>query len=235
MAEWTVMLHGKLIKRFTIGEGQRLTIGRGKEADIVIDNTAISRLHVALELREGIHFVSDLDSLNGTWVNRKQLDSRQPVSPLDSIEFGKFKLAMAEFAEEESSRPSSSIATPHMDMDNATVFVSQSKGEKTIPQFRPRSDSYRLIVLDDKTPPTIISLDGKNSIKIGADTSCDLIISAWFVAKAQCYIIGREKKFYLVPQSSWVGTYVNEQKVKSEYLLRPGDLIKIRRTLIRFE
>lgn len=235
MAEWTVMLHDKIIKRFTIGEGERLTIGRGKEADVVIDNTAISRLHVALELRDGVYFLSDLESLNGTYVNRKQVGSHEPVSPLDTIEFGKFKLAMAEFVESDDPVMTSSTATPHMDMEDATVFVSQPKGPKPKAQFHPKSDTHRLSLVEGDLVPTALSLEGKNSVKIGTDPSSDLRLSGWFIAKAQCYIIRREQKFYLVPQASWVSTFVNDQKVKSEHLLLPGDLIKVRRTIIRFD
>ena len=57
MEEWTIMLQERPIKTFAIEEGGRVTIGRGAEADVVIDNTAISRVHAALELQNGVYFV----------------------------------------------------------------------------------------------------------------------------------------------------------------------------------
>jgi hypothetical protein len=49
MDEWAIVLNDRIIKRFSIEEGQSLTIGRGQESDIVVDNTAISRQHCSLE------------------------------------------------------------------------------------------------------------------------------------------------------------------------------------------
>ena len=72
MAVWAIKLHDKVVKQFAIDEGERLVIGRSSEADVVVDNTAISRKHTALERRNGVYFLEDLGSLNGTWSTAKR-------------------------------------------------------------------------------------------------------------------------------------------------------------------
>ena len=48
-------------------------IGRGEDAQIVIQNPAVSRHHVRLTYQAGNYFVEDLGSANGTFVNGQRL------------------------------------------------------------------------------------------------------------------------------------------------------------------
>ena len=60
MNEWKITLQDRPVQEFRIEDGQTLVIGRGAEADVVIDNTAISRRHASVQLLNGACFVSDL-------------------------------------------------------------------------------------------------------------------------------------------------------------------------------
>ena len=54
---------------------ERLTIGRSPEADIFLDDVTVSRRHARL-LRQGKGFaIKDEGSLNGTFVNRRRIES----------------------------------------------------------------------------------------------------------------------------------------------------------------
>ncbi|MAG32753.1 MAG: GGDEF domain-containing protein [Deltaproteobacteria bacterium] len=65
------VIHGKELLRFiTIPEGQEVVIGRGAEADLVLDDPSISRRHALVRhIGEGQITVHDLHSTNGTAVN----------------------------------------------------------------------------------------------------------------------------------------------------------------------
>lgn len=235
MADWTITLHDKIIKSFSIDEGGEISIGRGTECDVTIDNTAISRRHVALTLSNGVYFISDLGSTNGTFVNGKKISAEEMVSIDDTIEFGKFRLVQAPEGIE-AENMASSIASQDMDTEDETIFVTKaSEKPQQKRQFKPKAKGPLLKVIQGNGTPPELSLAGTSSIKIGKDPSCDLIITGWFVGAAQCYIIKRENNFCLVPQKSWAATCINDSKVTSEHTLRPGDIIKIRSTLIRFD
>lgn len=234
MADWTINLHDTTIKTFSINEGQTITIGRGKECDISLDNTAISRQHTSLSLHSGIYFVSDMGSTNGTFVNGKKIEADEPVSENDTIVFGKFTLTPLIHGET-SVRVAASVSVDTMDLDEATVFVSNKKQTPPVQQFKQKSVGPRITVVRGDASPQTLSLGGTSSVKIGKDPSCDMVIQGWFVAKAQVYLIKRDTSFILIPQRSWAGTYVNDCKITSEHTLRPGDIITIRGTTLRFE
>jgi pSer/pThr/pTyr-binding forkhead associated (FHA) protein len=234
MTDWTIKLHDTIIKTFSIKEGQTITIGRGQECDISIDNTAISRQHISLCMNSGIYFVSDLGSTNGSFVNGKKIDIDEPVSESDTIIFGKFILTPADVMGSPS-RVSASVSTDMMDIDAETVFVTGKKQPPASHQFKAKGTEPKLTVIGGNASPKILPLAGSSSLKIGNDPSCDLVIAGWFVSKAQAYVIKRDSAYLLVPQRSWVGTYVNDCKISSEKILRSGDIISIRGVSLRFD
>ncbi len=236
MEEWTIMLQERPIKTFSIKNGERVTIGRGSEANVVIDNTAISRVHAALEMLNGVYFISDLKSLNGTMVNGEKVSEMVPVSPNDTINIGKFRLVPATTGDRQASS-SSSVAS--MDLDDETVFVTSKKGTSgTSTAKQPLSDNAKegpfIVVLQGHAHPPRLSIKGKSSIKIGKDASCEVVVGGWFVAAAQCYIIKRDEKFYIVPQRSWASTNLNGLQIKEERPLHLGDIIEIRSAKLQF-
>jgi hypothetical protein len=72
-------------------EGERLTIGRRPESDIFLDDVTVSRDHALIVRRGGEHHLDDLGSLNGTYVNRRRIDSHR-LEDGDEIQIGKYKL-----------------------------------------------------------------------------------------------------------------------------------------------
>jgi pSer/pThr/pTyr-binding forkhead associated (FHA) protein len=231
MAVWAIKLHDKVVKQFAIEDGERLVIGRSSEADVVVDNTAISRKHTALERRNGVYFLEDLGSLNGTMVNGKKIDSCVQLFDDDVIEVGKFLLLPAEALKD---AKFVSQSAP-LDYGDETVFVNRGL-RSAAPKAKEKGKApHHLMVIKGNGSPAEVPLLGRSSVKIGKDINCDLRVTGWFVAQAQCYVINRDKKFYLVPQRSWTKTTVNGIAVREERELLKGDIIQIRGVQIRFE
>ena len=121
MTEWIISLGDKVIKRFNIKEGWNLTIGRGAEADVIVDNTAISRQHTSIQLRDDSYMLTDLGSLNGTFVNGERIKDTVFVSNRDNIKLGKFELAIAK--DDENSEASISSYGAHPDTEDKTIII----------------------------------------------------------------------------------------------------------------
>jgi hypothetical protein len=67
------------------------TAGRHPESDIFLDDVTVSRRHAEFH-REGNGFsVSDVGSLNGTYLNRERIETA-PLAGGDEVQIGKFRL-----------------------------------------------------------------------------------------------------------------------------------------------
>jgi FHA domain len=71
--------------------GERMTIGRSPEAEIFLDDVTVSRNHALLVARRDGLYIDDLGSLNGTYVNRRRIESHR-LQNGDELQVGKYKL-----------------------------------------------------------------------------------------------------------------------------------------------
>ena len=85
---------GRAGESFSI-EGERMTIGRSPDAGVFLDDVTVSRNHALLVRRRDGLYLDDLGSLNGTYVNRRRIESHG-LDDGDEIQIGKFKLSYLE-------------------------------------------------------------------------------------------------------------------------------------------
>ena len=72
-------------------QGERTTIGRSPDCPVFLDDVTVSRKHAVLVERDGRWFVEDQGSLNGTFVNRRRVESAE-LSDGDELQIGKYRL-----------------------------------------------------------------------------------------------------------------------------------------------
>jgi hypothetical protein len=75
--------------------GARTRIGRSPECEIFLDDVTVSRNHAVLAARDGGYFVEDQESLNGTFVNRRRIDSVR-LEDGDELQIGKYRMSFVE-------------------------------------------------------------------------------------------------------------------------------------------
>jgi hypothetical protein len=73
-------------------DGDRLTVGRRPDSDIFLDDVTVSRDHAVLVRRGEHYYLDDCGSLNGTYVNRRRIESHR-LTDGDELQVGKYKLA----------------------------------------------------------------------------------------------------------------------------------------------
>ena len=71
--------------------GARRATGPPPEAEVFLDDVTVSRDHAVLVRRSGAWFLDDSGSLNGTYVNRRRVDSHK-LEDGDELQIGKYKL-----------------------------------------------------------------------------------------------------------------------------------------------
>lgn len=88
-----------LIVRRGPGAGARFLLdsaeseaGRQPKCDIFLDDITVSRHHVKFLRSDGEIAVQDLGSLNGTYINRRLIDSKVLLQPGDEVQIGKFRM-----------------------------------------------------------------------------------------------------------------------------------------------
>ncbi len=75
--------------------GARTRIGRSPDCEIFLDDVTVSRNHAVLVEHDGVFSVEDLGSLNGTFVNRRRIDSAK-LENGDELQIGKYRLTFVE-------------------------------------------------------------------------------------------------------------------------------------------
>lgn len=65
-----------------------LTIGRGKDVSLTLSHQLVSRKHCRIFTENDLLHVEDLNSLNGTYVNNKQIDGIQTLEPGQLLTLG---------------------------------------------------------------------------------------------------------------------------------------------------
>jgi serine phosphatase RsbU (regulator of sigma subunit) len=79
-------LHGEPY-RFAL-EKDVITIGRSKKNDLVLADQWLSRIHAEIRRENGRHYIRDLESRNGTYVNGMRLSQKVPLQNGDVVTLG---------------------------------------------------------------------------------------------------------------------------------------------------
>ena len=73
-------------------ENESTTVGRSPDCDVFLDDVTVSRRHAQVLRRDGQFVIEDKGSLNGTFLNRRRIESHRLVDG-DELQVGKYKLA----------------------------------------------------------------------------------------------------------------------------------------------
>jgi pSer/pThr/pTyr-binding forkhead associated (FHA) protein len=76
--------------RFLIAQ-ETVSVGRSPESEIFLDDVTVSRSHAVIERKASGFSLTDLGSLNGTYINNQSLKT-SPLKCGDEIQIGKFHL-----------------------------------------------------------------------------------------------------------------------------------------------
>ena len=74
-----------------VPRGARTTIGRSPDCDVFLDDVTVSRNHAVLVDQDGRFLIEDEGSLNGTYVNRRRVETAE-LEDGDELQIGKYRL-----------------------------------------------------------------------------------------------------------------------------------------------
>jgi FHA domain len=71
--------------------GDKALIGRSPECDVFLDDVTVSRRHAELTRDGKVFTIRDLGSLNGTFVNKRRIES-SVLEDDDEVQIGKYRM-----------------------------------------------------------------------------------------------------------------------------------------------
>jgi pSer/pThr/pTyr-binding forkhead associated (FHA) protein len=72
-------------------ESERISVGRAPECEVFLDDVTVSRKHAVITQRGDGYTIEDEGSLNGTYVNRRRVETAN-LEDGDEVQIGKYKL-----------------------------------------------------------------------------------------------------------------------------------------------
>ncbi|MGE0435180.1 MAG: FHA domain-containing protein [Planctomycetota bacterium] len=196
-----------------------LTVGRGSTCDLIIEGKKVSNTHTRFETLGDESWVSDLESTNGTFVNRRKLEPMQPVRIKhgDIIEVGEYRL---------------SFKVPH------EIRVEQAQAEST----SVRSDLDRGYIARHTLrfvagPRKGERVQMTERLTIGRHSYNNLNLLGEKVSNYHAEIVVAGQHFLLRDLKSTNGSYVGGRTVRpgKDRRLSHGDLISIGEHVMVFE
>lgn len=130
-------------------------------------------------------------------------------------------------------------ADPDIAVENVKIYTAYSQADemdgKTAPQLIPHSEapepvpSNAYFIIDAKEHVRLT----KSVISVGRRSSSDVVIKDPMVSRDHLQLRAQKCRYVLFDLSSTGGTYVNNKTVKS-VVLKPGDVIRVGRTILIF-
>jgi FHA domain/zinc-ribbon domain len=76
-------------------DAEETTVGRSPDCDVFLDDVTVSRRHAVVTKSAGGVEIRDLGSLNGTFLNRRRIESAA-LTDGDELQIGKYRLTFLE-------------------------------------------------------------------------------------------------------------------------------------------
>ena len=231
----------KLIGEFSIAENKKLTIGRLKTNDVVIDNLAVSGNHAKIFHHEKGFVLTDLKSKNGTFVNQKRVKAYL-LKHKDIITIGKHILIYDNLRAVKSEAGSATTANSPQSLEwissDKTMFMDTAQHKKMLGKKVPKPDKKTAVAVVKYLSGGTGELDlNKSVITIGKDTDSDIVISgnfSFFMGKTAATIAKTVNNYRLRYVGGFPKPKVNRNIIKNYIILHDGDIIEIGPVKLQF-
>jgi pSer/pThr/pTyr-binding forkhead associated (FHA) protein len=242
LAKLQLIFDGKIKQEYDLNKSET-SIGRHSSNDIVIDNRGISGRHALIQLSDDKYVLKDLDSTNGTKLNGKKISVAE-LSHGDHINLFKHTLnfvliSAQQETQQESAVPSHSSdsvdpdATIMLDAKHINHMVSNYKTDKKVEKKSGKNNEFinqPVLEVTSADEVSTIALSNK-PILIGKKANCHINTRGWLFAPAISAVIKKDMSgMYTIKPETVIK--LNGKKTKDKQILKNGDRILIRNTLI---
>jgi pSer/pThr/pTyr-binding forkhead associated (FHA) protein len=246
MPNITLSFKKNMIERFRLERGQKLSIGRYKDNDVVIDNLGVSGRHASIDSIDNRFLLVDLQSKNGTFVNEK-IVTAHPLRDKDRISIGKHTLV---FNYDEEEKPddedaekleellfiayneANGIGEQLGDMDRTMMLDTESYRNLLAKNAPKKTESVGVLSFLDSSG-TEIQLT-KSVTGIGRAGRSDVVVRGIFFKGTAATISKMPKGYYINNMGGFFKPKVNGVPIKESVLLNDLDTVKVGFTKMKF-
>jgi len=238
-----------MLKEIALGD-RAITVGRGPDNDIHIDNLAVSTHHAKIYKDAGRVIIEDLQSLNGTFMNNQRI-TKSFLKIGDKILIGKHHILLDDTISGEAPAAAPKMAAPKIQetvmldakarkalLDQALaaqkagqVAESRPGGTAVAAPVPPRVKVPTLVVMGGRTDQPEYQLTGK-LIVIGKSDMATIKLKGWFKPKVAAQINKRDDGFYIGKGDKVPA--VNGLPISGPTRLNEGDVIEVAGVKLNF-
>ncbi len=246
--------HGRdRLRSIPVSGKDRIVIGRGQTAHVVLDNPAVSREHAEVRRVGQGWMLQDLSGGNGVFVNGKMVNSTR-LRDQDRIDILKYTLlfdlsqdgarpplpGMGKEQDDDSLPPLPAPSPPRQPLGNkaATFVVAAEELARMRQQLSSQQGAH--LVLAHSGAPARISLQGRPTLVLGRGGEAPIQgpwWAPWWVPRRVAEIQSTAAGSTLRVVTWWVGVRVNGERVRrgKPRLLADQDVIHISGTKWTFQ
>lgn len=225
MPKIIIKLNNEIIKEQSLAQG--IVIGR-ETGDVVLKNPAVSAKHARIAVEKNHYILHDLQSTNGTFVNRGRVTTRE-LHHGDVINIGKFEM---EFINEEEKKQATSDFFGG-DMGGMTVMIDAEEMMKA-QKAREEAKKEKIAELFDVTRSSagssgvmVIHRLEKETTLIGSGDTVDIKTPGITIASVAAAIVRSGAKYSLRFMGGFSKPKVNGEKVSGDRELKSKDRIEL--------
>ncbi len=201
-----------------------IVVGRSPEAALRLDHPVVSLSHLAIIKAQGMFWVQDLGSQNGTLLGSARLtpQTRRPCAAGDILFVGPFAL---------------SILDPTLDRPLGDAGSTQSLALEAVLKLlqNSASDLAFLTVSSGPVAGTRFPVPMGRPILVGRDPGAHIVFPDPNLSHKHARIYADAEGVWLEDLHSSQGTFVNERRLSGLWKLSTGQTIKMGDTILEFE
>jgi len=201
---------------------------------VVIDNAAVSGEHARIIQEEGLFYVEDMASTNGTFLNDKRVH-KQELYDGDRVRIGKHLLIYQDEARKPpphvplSQHPPSTKAfdaerTMILDTHQQRELLKGEQGAGAAPKIQEKLGALRIV--SGNTDRKEYDLVGRLTI-IGSEHHAGVKLTGWFAPKVAALISRKPEGYSLSMSEAKKPILLNGTPIRGRSVIKDGDLLEV--------
>jgi pSer/pThr/pTyr-binding forkhead associated (FHA) protein len=209
----------------------RYAIGRDKSNDIVIDEEGVGNFHAELRVEADDRvFITDAGSINGTFVNNKQISARTQLRAGDVIRLHKAELHLVDPKEQLKAQPEDSATAISPALQGLSVSNRPASG----PGVGGVPVGWLLRGKAGSIAGEAFPIPATGRAILGRSQTCDIVLPGTHVSRQHAELYFQSGRLHVKDLGSSNGTYVNRKKVQ-EAVVNPGDELRFDTLVFQLE